>query len=83
MGSPRVALLNFWFPVGLVLASRVLVFASVRLVSLCTSTSPFPPDSLDYSARAHSVSAKSVRCQFLPDYLLQIHESLLLFSLHY
>ena len=70
-GSPRVALLNFWTPMGLVLTSRALLFASVRLVSLCT-TSPFP-------ARAHSLSARSARCQSLPEYLLKIHESLSLF----
>jgi hypothetical protein len=68
---------------GLVLTSRVSLFASVRLDSLCTSTSPFPLDSLDYSARAHSLSAKSAGRQFLPDYLLQIHEFLLPFFLPY
>src|SRR5229473_3099586 len=35
MGSPRVALLNFWIPVGLVLASRVLLLTTTCLVSLC------------------------------------------------
>ena len=55
MGSPRVALLNFWIPVGFVLTSRVSLFAPACLVSLCTSTSLFPPDTLDYSARAHSL----------------------------
>ncbi len=59
---------------------RALPFISVRLDSLCTSTSPFPPDCLDYSARAHSLSTQSARCQSLPEYLLQIHESLSLFS---
>src|SRR5258708_29446004 len=71
---------TFWIPVGLVLTSCVLPFVSVRLDSLCTSTSPFPPDRLDYSARAHSLSTQSARCQSLPEYLLQIHESLSLFS---
>src|SRR5260370_17848852 len=71
---------TFWIPVGLVLTSRALQFISVRLDSLCTSPSPFPPDCLDYSARAHSLSTQSARCQSLPEYLLQIHESLSLFS---
>jgi len=71
---------TFWIPVGLVLTSYVLPFVSVRLDSLCTSTSPFPPDHLDYSVRAHSLSTQSARYQSLPEYLLQIHESLSLFS---
>src|SRR5229473_5940949 len=71
---------TFWIPVGLVLTPYVLPFVSVHLDSLCTSTSPFPPDRLDYSARAHSLSTQSAHCQSLPKYLLQIHESLSLFS---
>src|SRR5229473_3227324 len=71
---------TFWIPVGLVLTSYVLPFISVHLDSLCTSTSLFPPDRLDYSARAHSLSTQSACCQSLPKYLLQIHESLSLFS---
>src|SRR5258708_4137625 len=74
---------TFWIPVGLVLTSRALPFASVRLVFLCTSTSPFLPDTSYYSVRAHSLSTQSARCQSLPDYTLQTHEFLSLFSLHY
>src|SRR5258708_21720012 len=74
---------TFWIPVGLVLTSHALQFVSVRLVFLCTSTSPFPPDTSYYSARAHFLSTQSARCQSLPDYLPQIHEFLSLFSLHY
>ena len=59
---------------GLVLTSRALTFVSVRLDFLCTSASPSLPGPLDYSARAHSLSARSTRCQFLLEYLLQIHE---------
>ncbi len=66
----------FWIPVGLVLTSRALPFVSVRLDSLCTSTSPFPPDTLDCSARAHFLSTQSARCQPLPNYTPQIHEFL-------
>src|SRR5260370_17698593 len=73
-GPPRVALLNFWTPADLVLAPCASYSLQFCLDSLCTSPSPFPPDSLDYSARAHSLSARSARCQFLPEYLLQIHE---------
>src|SRR5258708_20175875 len=47
---------TFWIPVGLVFTSRALTFVSVRLDSLCTSTSPFPPGPLDYSSLAHSLS---------------------------
>jgi hypothetical protein len=43
MGPPCVALLNFWIPVGLVLASRVLLFASACLVPLCIPASYFSP----------------------------------------
>src|SRR5229473_1962261 len=53
---------TFWIPMGLVLTPYVLPFVSVCLDSLCTSTSPFPPDRLDYSARAHSLSTQSVHC---------------------
>ena len=67
---------------GLVLTSRALPFVSARLDSLCTSTSPFPPDTLDYSARAHFLSTQSARCQSLPDYTLQIHEFLSPFFLY-
>src|SRR5260221_8675984 len=71
---------TFWIPMGLMLTSHVLPFISVHLDSLCTSTSLFPPDCLDYSAHAHSLSTQSMHCQSLPEYLLQIHESLSLFS---
>ena len=67
---------NFWIPVGLVPTSHALPFASVRFDSLCTSASPFPPDTLDYSARAHFLSTQSARCQPLPNYTPQIHEFL-------
>ncbi len=50
------------------------LFASVRLDSFCTNTSPFLPDTLDYSARAYSLfTITHARCQFLYDYLPQIH----------
>ncbi len=75
-GPLRVAYPTFWIPVGLVLTSRALPFVSVRLDSLCTSTSPFPPDTLDCSARAHFLSTQSARCQPLPNYTPQIHEFL-------
>ncbi len=65
MGSPRVALLNFWIPMGLAPASRVPLFAFACLVSLCTSTTPFPPDTLYYTTRAYSLSAK-VRALSIP-----------------
>src|SRR5258707_6466851 len=51
--------------------------------SLCTSLSLFQSDILDYPACTHSLSAKSVRCQFLSDHLLQDHEFFSLFSLPY
>src|SRR5258708_3244157 len=57
-GPLRVAYPTFWIPVGLVLTSHALPFVSVRLDSLCTSTSPFPPDIPDYSARAHFLSTQ-------------------------
>jgi hypothetical protein len=41
--------------------------------------SRFQSDTLDYPVCTHSLSARSARCQFLSDYLLQIHESLSLF----
>ncbi len=43
----------------------------------------FQSDILDYPACTHSLSAKSVRCQFLSDHLLQDHEFFSLFSLPY
>jgi hypothetical protein len=39
------------------LASHVPLFASACLVFLCISASLLQPDTLDYSARAHSISA--------------------------
>ncbi len=35
MGSLRMALLNFWIPVGLELTSHAILFTSVCLVPLC------------------------------------------------
>ena len=64
-----MALLNFWIPVGLVLASRALLFASTCLVSLCISTSPFPPDTLNiqrvptpFQQRARAVNSHATIC---------------------
>ena len=80
---PHVVLLNFWTPMDLVLASCVIYLPQFCLNSLCTTTSPSLPDSLDYSVHAHSLLARSTCCQLLPEYLLQTHESLSIFSLHY
>jgi len=55
---------------------RACISCSPIRFPLPRSSLYFHSDSLDYSARAHSLSAKSARCQSLPDYLLQIHESL-------
>src|SRR5258707_1127021 len=60
---------TFWIPVGLVLTPRALPFVSVRLVFLCTSTSPSPPDTSYYSARAHSLSTQE-RALSIPTRLL-------------
>ena|SRR5713226_2499228 len=60
---------QFLDPVGLVPRAHIRVslarFPLTR--SLCTSLS-VQPDTLDYSVRAYSLSAKSVRCQYLAEY---------------
>ncbi len=61
-GSLCVALLDFWIPMGLTLTSRVIL-ASACPISLCIPASLFQSDILDYPACAHSLSAKSARCQ--------------------
>ncbi len=77
----RVAYPTFWIPVGLVLTSRALPFVSVRLDSLCTSTSPFPPDTPDYSARAHFLSTQE-RALSIPTRLYASYMSPFYYSLY-
>src|SRR5260370_18546251 len=72
---------KFWIPVGLVLTSRALPFVSVRLDSLCTSTSPFPPGPLDYSARAHFLSTQE-RALSIPTRLYASYMSPFYYSLY-
>ncbi|SRR5258708_7587513 len=62
-------LLNFWIPVGIVPTSRALPFTSVRLDSLCTTTSPFPPDPritqrvpILFQHRARAVNPYPITC---------------------
>src|SRR5258708_3514442 len=49
---------TFWIPLGLVFTSLTLTFFSYRLDFSCTSSSPFPPCPLEFSARAHSLSTQ-------------------------
>jgi hypothetical protein len=70
--SPRVALLNFWIPVGLALTSRVVLFASACLVSLSIPALLFQSDPRLPSVRPFPFSKRARAINTCPNICFRI-----------
>jgi hypothetical protein len=77
VGSLRVPCSVFGFPWVRISCSPIRFYLPCFLLYFCL------PTPARHSGCAHFLSAKSARCQYLPEYLFPTHESLSLFFLLY